>query len=82
MAKNDRMWERMYQGGACLVRRLGPRAIQLEDYGNPLVQHRFFRHAYTAYMSALANLFRKGTTVRETRPIRPGGFVLATRFTW
>ncbi len=82
MAKNDKMWERMYQGGACLVVRLGPAAFQLEDYGNPLVQYHPFRHAYAAYMSTLASLFRKSARVYETDPSRPDEPALATRFSW
>lgn len=82
LGRNDRMWERMYKGGACRVLRSGPAELLLEDYGNPLHERHSFRHAYVAYMEALANLYHRGVEVRTLPPSRPSPGALATRFTW
>lgn len=80
LAQNDKVWDRMYQGGATRATRLGPRELSLEDRGNPLARFPIFRSAYECYLDAMAKLFAPGAQARLVPSSDPD--TLATRFAW
>jgi hypothetical protein len=82
MKQSDRMWNRVYMGGGCLIRQVGPKEIVREDRGNPLLSLPSFCIGYNAYMKAMSSLFCKTVFVRPALASEPGPDRLATRFSW
>lgn len=80
LAHNDKIWDRMYQGGATRAARLGPRDLLREDRGLPLGRFPIFRSAYEHYTGAMAKLFAPGAQARLVPASDPE--TLSTRFTW
>jgi hypothetical protein len=80
LAQNDKIWNRMYQGGTTRAARLGPRELSLEDHGIPLARFAIFRSAYEYYLDAMAKLFAPGGQARLVPSSDPDALV--TRFSW
>lgn len=59
-----RIWDRIYQGGAILVDRTGPKDAYLEKRGLPLAQIPYFRSAFAAWMVAIGELLVRKMHVR------------------
>jgi hypothetical protein len=68
LRQNDRLWDRMYQGGGVTVIKLGPKDLILENHGISLAESRHFRAAYRAYWLALGRLFAKAVFVKLVAP--------------
>jgi hypothetical protein len=82
LGQNDRLYDRMYQGGGVRVIQTGPKDATLENHGLPLVQSRHFRSAYVAYMAALVRLFAKIAYVQQVHPSQPHPHSIAVAGSW
>lgn len=82
MRNNQRLWDRFYQGGGCLVVEHGPKELTLESYGNPLFELGMFRMGYGIYTRALTGFFCKTAVIKNARPSRQRPHAVATRFSW
>jgi hypothetical protein len=80
LAHNDKIWDRMYQGGATRAVQLGPRELSLEDRGIPLARFAIFRMAYEHYLDSMVKLFAPGGQAHLVPTGDPD--TLATRFSW
>jgi hypothetical protein len=67
LAQNDRLWDRMYQGGGVCVWKTGPKDLIHESHGLPLITLRYWRTAYLHYITAFTKLF---TNVAYLKPVR------------
>lgn len=77
-----RMGRRIYEGGSSQYVKLGPKSLQIENIGNPLLSIPYYRTAHRAFLrSAFGTL---GVRVIETRmtPFRPKGQMVDVRLTW
>lgn len=68
LKQNNRLLERMYQGGGMAVLKAGPKDLILENTGLPVVASRYWRRAYVYYMKAIGDMFTKVTYVRLVHP--------------
>jgi hypothetical protein len=68
LKQNNRLLERMYQGGGMAVLKTGPKDLILENTGLPVVTSRYWRRAYVYYMKAIGDMFTKVTYVKLVRP--------------
>lgn len=66
--QNDRIYDRMYQGGGVRVLKTGPKDLIVENHGMPLAECRYWRMAYVAYMEALGRAFAKVSFIKLVRP--------------
>jgi hypothetical protein len=82
LRRNHTMWDRMYQGGGTRLRQLGPKEMELEDFGNPIFGFELCRIGYYAYWNAIGRLccrdFR--ITPRASAGLDDGRLV--THFSW
>jgi hypothetical protein len=82
LKQNDRLWDRMYQGGGVTVIKLGPKDLVLENHGISLAESRHFRAAYRAYWVALGRLFAKAAYVKIVAPREPHPHRIAMAGSW
>jgi hypothetical protein len=82
LKQNDRSFSRMYKGGRTLVTEYGPKEMQIEDNGNPLLSFRHFRSGYLGFMKGLAALFTKSAFIKTVPMQTPHPHGMATRFSW
>ncbi len=68
LKQNDRIWDRMYQGGAVTLIQTGPKDLMLEHRGIPLAQSSYWRAALRAYWLALGKLMTNAVYVKQIRP--------------
>jgi hypothetical protein len=82
LKQNDRLWDRMYQGGGVTVIKLGPKDLTLENHGISLAESRHFRAAYRAYWAALGQLFAKAAYVKIVAAREPHPHRIALSGSW
>ena len=82
LKQNDRSFSRMYKGGRTMVTEYGPKEMQIEDNGNPLLSLRHFRSGYLGFMKGLAALFTKSAFIKTVPMQAPHPHAMATRFSW
>jgi hypothetical protein len=82
LKQNDRLWDRMYQGGGVTVIKHGPKDLTLENHGISLAESRHFRAAYRAYWVALGRLFAKAAYVKMVAPREPHPHRIALSGSW
>ncbi len=82
LKQNDRLWDRMYQGGGVTVIKLGPKDLILENHGISLAESRHFRAAYRAYWTALGSLVAKAAYVKLVAPREPHPHRIAIAGSW
>ena len=82
LKQNDRSFSRMYKGGRTVVVEYGPKEMQIEDNGNPMLSLRPFRAGYLGFMKGLAALFTKSAFVKIVPMQVPHPHGMATRFSW
>ena len=82
LKQNDRLWDRMYQGGGVTVIKLGPKDLTLENHGISLAESRHFRAGYRAYWVALGSLFAKAAYVKFVAPREPHPHRIAISGSW
>lgn len=82
LRRNDRLWDRMYQGGGTRVQRLGSKELLVEDRGNPLFSFEMFRFGVHAYWKTIAGLCCHDSEVTLPQRVPGDGGSLATRFSW
>lgn len=82
LKQNDRLWDRMYQGGGVTVIKLGPKDLILENHGISLAESRHFRAGYRAYWSALGALVAKAAYVKLVAPREPHPHRIAIAGSW
>lgn len=78
----DRVWPRIYVGGACCVLKRGPKDAVLEVLGMPVATSRTFRVMHHAFLQGLSSAVTKASVVRSTRPRVMDPHTLATSFSW
>ena len=78
----DRVWPRIYVGGACCVLQRGPKDALLEVLGLSVATSRTFRTMHHAFLQGLATSLTKAAVVRSTRPRVMDPHTLATAFSW
>jgi len=82
MKQADRMWTRLYIGGGCTVRQLGPKDSLFEARGVPMLESRFFRALHHGFMIGVGRLlgstcYVKPEVSRVSHPHR-----VAISFSW
>ncbi len=82
LAQNDRLYDRMYQGGGVTVLKTGPKDVWLENHGQPLATCRFWRAAYLAYMEGVARAFSRVAYVKPARPRVASPHSIAVSGSW
>jgi hypothetical protein len=82
LKQNDRLWDRMYQGGGVTVIKAGPKDLILENHGISLAESRHFRAAYRAYWVALGRLSAKSVYVKLIAPREPHPHRIAFAGSW
>ena len=65
----QRLWDRMLQGGAGAVYRLGPKEARIEIHGNALVAIDYCRNGWRGMFAASAALFAQKVYVNEQRSL-------------
>ncbi|MDB4990576.1 MAG: hypothetical protein JWN04_5754 [Myxococcaceae bacterium] len=79
---NNRLYDRMYQGGGVRVIQTGPKDIVWETLGVPLVQCRYWRTAFASYLGAIVRMFTKTAFVKQVHPLEPHPFTIAFAVSW
>jgi hypothetical protein len=82
LKQNDRLYDRMYQGGRVRVLQTGPKDFVLENHGLPLVQNRYWRVAYQHYLTAVVQMFTKTAYLKQVRPEQPDPHAIAFAGCW
>jgi hypothetical protein len=82
LRNNERIYDRMYQGGGVTVLQTGPKDVWLENTGQPLAGCRYWRNSYLAYMEALGNAFAKVAFVKLVRPRSQSTHAIAVAGSW
>jgi hypothetical protein len=82
LEQNDRVYDRMYQGGGVSVLQIGPKDMWLENTGQPLAGCRFWRALYLAYMESIGRAFAKAAYVRLARPRTQSPHAIAVTGSW
>lgn len=82
MEKNDRLYDRMYQGGGVTVLKTGPKDVWLENVGQPLATCRFWRALYLAYMESMGRAFARASYVKMARPRTAHPHAIAISGSW
>lgn len=82
LAQQDRVWDRMYQGGGVTVLKTGPKDVVLENHGLPLLESRYFRAAHVAYLHAVSSLFTKVVFTKQVRAREPHPHRIAIAGSW
>jgi hypothetical protein len=73
----DRLWRRVFDGGAVTIHRRGPKDALIELRGMPISQFAYFRNAFRGANDAALRLFAKTLYVRElVERNRPTGFTM------
>ncbi|MDB4972787.1 MAG: hypothetical protein JWN48_1128 [Myxococcaceae bacterium] len=82
LSQNDRLWDRMYQGGGVRIYQTGPKDVVMENFGQPLVTSRHWRTAYAAYLGAVVRMFAKSAFVKQVHPREPSATSIAFAASW
>jgi hypothetical protein len=82
LKQNDRLWDRMYQGGGVTVIKTGPKDLVLENHGISLATSRHFRAAYRAYWIGLGRLLARVAYVKLIAPREPHPHRIAFAGSW
>ena len=77
-----RVYDRIYEGGAVSVTRLGPKDLRLEQVGNPLAQSRYFRLTARGFYKSLCEMFCKKAYVKPARGTDSGRDSYAFAISW
>lgn len=65
LAQHQRLCDRMLQGGASAVYRLGPKEARIEIYGVPIVRFPYFRNGWRGLIAGSGELFATKIYVTE-----------------
>jgi hypothetical protein len=76
LQQNNRVYDRMYQGGGVIVKRIGLKDMWHENTGQPLVSCRFWRSLYLAYMQSIGRAFAKASYVKLARARSPDAIAI------
>lgn len=82
LKQNDRLWDRMYQGGGVCVIQTGPKDLVLENQGLPFVGSRYWRSVYIRYLHALGSMFSRVAFVKAVHPRVPHPHRIAIGGSW
>lgn len=82
LKQSSRLWERLYQGGGCVVLQTGPKDAVFEIFGNPQSSSRFFRTAHTGFIRGVAQVLTKTAMVKLVRPRTNRPHALAVSSSW
>jgi len=75
----QRLYDRVFQGGAVSVAKLGPKEARTDFIGNPLCSVGYYRGGLKAIIAATADLFSRKAIVRE---VRSGETSVSYRVSW
>lgn len=64
----DRLWQRIFVGGACSVEQAGPKDAVIRSYGIPMLETQYFRTAYVGVIHGAGVVFAKSSFERELKP--------------
>lgn len=67
-----RVYDRLFQGGGCMVLRTGPKDLRLEHLGNPLGASRYHCLSTQGFYKSVTELFAKRAYVKAARTQQPG----------
>ena len=81
LKQSDRVFGRLFMGGACRVYRVGPSEALVEHRGLPLAQCRYYRVAHVANVRGVSRLFGK-SQVRQARAADAEGLTMAVSIKW
>lgn len=81
LKQSDRVFGRIFRGGACRVQRVGPTEALIEHRGLPLTQCRYYRVAHVANVRGVSHLFGK-SVVRQARSSDSDGLTMAVSIKW
>jgi hypothetical protein len=82
LKQNDRIWDRMYQGGQVTIIQTGPKDLIMENRGIALAQSRYWRSGLRAYWLALGKLMTKVVYVKQIPPRAPDPHSVAFAGSW
>ena len=82
LGQQDRIWDRMYQGGGVTVLKTGPKDVVLENHGLPLLESRYFRAAHVEYLRAVSSMFTKVVFTKQVRARVPHPHRIAIAGSW
>ena len=63
----DRLWSRIFRGGAVRVTEKGPKDALIETHGLPMLRSPYFRLAYRSLLMTAGRLFARKLHMRERR---------------
>jgi len=79
--KLDRVWSRVFEGGAVSVTKLGPKEARMSMRGLPLLEYAYFRVGLRGVLSSSIETFTQKCYVRESGP-RPGPHAIDFVLSW
>ena len=82
LKQNDRIWDRMYQGGSVTILQTGPKDLIMENRGISLARSRYWRSALRAYWLALGKLMTKVVYVKQVPPRQMHAHSVAFEGSW
>lgn len=82
LKQNDRIWDRMYQGGQVTIIQTGPKDLITENRGISLAQSRYWRCGLRAYWMALGKLMTNVVYVKSIPPREPHPHSVAFAGSW
>jgi hypothetical protein len=78
----DRIWTRMYYGGACRVTQVGPKDAVIEISGLPYAQLRTYRVTYCSFLRGMFGVVTKTCVIKIAPEPEPRPDRLAVSVSW
>ncbi len=78
----DRIWSRMYHGGACKVTQVGPKDAIIEISGLPYAQLRTYRVTYCSFLRGMFGVVTKTCVIKIAQDREPRSDRLAVSVSW
>jgi hypothetical protein len=78
----DRIWSRMYLGGACKVMQVGPKDATIEISGLPYAQLRSYRVTYCGFLRGMFGVVTKTCVIKIALEPEPRSDRLAVSASW
>ncbi|MDB4987943.1 MAG: hypothetical protein JWN04_3121 [Myxococcaceae bacterium] len=82
LGQTARIYERLFEGGSCMVYRTGPKDVCIEQSGNPLAPSRYFRTTAQGFYKSLAEMFSKTAYVKAARARHSPALAFAIELSW
>jgi hypothetical protein len=73
---------RLFQGSHASVLKLGPKDLELTVHGNPLLEHGYFRCAFSGTIRGMLGLLGARSTFVRVRPTRAAAEHFALHIAW